>query len=48
MDVIDGPHFIVGLLTIFKQFHSENYRKYIQKLTHFFKNVVYATDKARP
>lgn len=48
MDSIDGPHFITGLLTIFKQFHGENYRVYIQKLTHFFKNIVFATEKARP
>jgi len=26
---IDGPHLITGLLTVFKQFHSENYRVYI-------------------
>ena len=45
---IDGPHFITGLLTIFKQFHSENYRAYIQKLTHFFKNIVFGTTQARP
>jgi hypothetical protein len=45
---IDGPHFITGLLTIFKQFHSENYRVYIQKLSHFFKNVIYGTIQARP
>lgn len=48
MDSIDGPHFITGLLTIFKQFHRENSRVYIQKLTHFFKNIVFATEKARP
>lgn len=34
------------MLTIFKQFHSENYRHYIQKLTHFFKNVVFAQEKS--
>ena len=45
---IDGPHYINGLLTIFKQFHSENYRLYIQKLTHFFKNTVFGTTNARP
>jgi len=47
VDAIDGPHYIAGVLTIFKQFHSENYRQYIQKLTHFFKNVVFAQEKAR-
>ena len=46
VDAIDGPHYIAGLLTIFKQFHSENYRHYIQKLTHFFKNVVFAQEKS--
>ena len=45
---IDGPHYITGLLTIFKQFHSENYRAYIQKLTHFFKNTVFGSTSARP
>lgn len=38
--VIDGPHFIVGLLTLFKQYHSTNFRKYLMFMTHYFKNVV--------
>ena len=29
VDAVDGPHFITGLLTIFKQFHTSNYRTYI-------------------
>ena len=35
--ILDGPHFIVGLLTIFKQYHYNNYKKYILYLIHFIK-----------
>ena len=38
---IDGPHFIVGLITIFKQFHPENYKTFILLMSHFFKNIVF-------
>ena len=47
VDSIDGPHYISGLLTIFKQFRTENYRTYLLRLTHFFKNIVFATEKAK-
>ena len=44
---IDGPHYIVGLLSIFKQFHTDNYKHYIMLLTHFFKNIIYANGLAK-
>jgi len=44
---IDGPHYIVGLLTIFKQFHTDNYKHYIMLLTHFFKNIIHANGLAK-
>ena len=41
--VIDGPHFIVGLLSIFKQYHNSNFRRYLMFLANYFKNVVHAS-----
>jgi len=41
---IDGPHFITGLLTMFKQFHPSFYKKYIVFLVHYFKNLVPTVD----
>jgi hypothetical protein len=35
--LIDGPHFIVGLCTIFKQFHYSQYKRYVVYLTHYVK-----------
>lgn len=40
--LLDGPHFITGLLTIFKQYHNVNFRKYLMFLSNYFKNVVHA------
>lgn len=40
---IDGPHFIVGLLTVFKQYNPVNYKRYLFILSHFYKNVIYNT-----
>lgn len=40
--LIDGPHFIVGLITIFKQFHFNHYKKYILFLVHYIKTALYA------
>lgn len=40
--VIDGPHFITGLLTIFKQYHNANFRRYLMFLANYFKNVVHS------
>jgi hypothetical protein len=39
--VIDGPHFIVGLLTIFKQYHVNQFKKYLLYLTHFVKTTIH-------
>ena len=33
----DGPHFIIGLITLFKQFHVAQYKKYILYLIHYVK-----------
>lgn len=36
--LIDGPHFIVGIITVFKQYHPSQYRKYLHYLSHYIKN----------
>ena len=38
--VLDGPHFITGLPTLFKQYHNSNFLKYICFLSHYLKNVI--------
>lgn len=38
--MIDGPHFIVGLLTIFKQYHYNNYKKFVLYLIHYVKVAI--------
>lgn len=40
---IDGPHFIVGLLTVFKQYNPTNYKRYLFILSHYYKNVIFNT-----
>jgi len=40
---IDGPHFIVGLITIFKQFNPEYFRCYIHHLAHYVKSIVHVS-----
>lgn len=35
--LIDGPHFIIGLITIFRQFHHGQFKKYLLYLIHFVK-----------
>lgn len=40
--VLDGPHFITGLLTIFKQYHNSNFMKYLMFLSNYLKNAVHA------
>jgi len=37
----DGPGFIVGMLTIFKQFHPQNENTYMNLLCHYLKNEIY-------
>jgi hypothetical protein len=37
----DGPGFIVGMLTIFKQFHPQNENTYLNLLCHYLKNEIY-------
>lgn len=38
---LDGPAFITGMMTIFKQFHPQNERTYINLLCHYFKNELH-------
>ena len=40
---IDGPHFIVGLITIFKQFNPEYFKCYIHHLAHYIKSIVHVS-----
>jgi hypothetical protein len=44
----DGPTFIVGLLTIMKQFHPRNQKKFILCFSHYIKNVLNLTLKKSP
>ena len=41
--LIDGPHFIVGMVTIFKQFHYNHYKKFILYLIHYIKVAIFGT-----
>ena len=38
--VLDGPHFITGMLTIFKQYHNSNFLKFVMYLSNYLKNVI--------
>lgn len=40
---MDGPHFIVGVITIFKQFNPDHYRRYIHHLVHYYKSIVHVS-----
>jgi hypothetical protein len=40
--VLDGPHFIVGMLTIFKQYHNSNFMKYLMYLSNYLKNTIHS------
>jgi hypothetical protein len=37
----DGPAYLTGLITIFKQFHPQNERTFLNLLCHYFKNEVF-------
>jgi hypothetical protein len=41
--LIDGPHFIIGLITMFRQFHHSQFKKYILYLVHFVKTNLSAS-----
>jgi len=44
-EVADGPHFIIGLVTIFRQFHYSHFKKYILYLIHYIKtNLAFSKD----
>lgn len=40
--VIDGPHFITGLLTIFRQYHNSHFRRYLMYMANYLKNLIHA------
>lgn len=40
--VIDGPHFITGLLTVFRQYHNSNFRRYLMFMANYLKNLIHA------
>lgn len=44
--LVDGPHFIIGLQTIFKQFHFSQYKKFILYMIHFTKTTLSANKDA--
>lgn len=37
----DGPAFLTGMITIFKQFHPSNERIFLNIICHYFKNEVF-------
>lgn len=45
--LIDGPHFIIGLCTIFKQFHYSHFKKYVMYLIHFVKVALSSAKEAQ-
>ena len=40
---MDGPHFIIGLVTVFRQFHYSHYKKYVLYLIHYIKTNLTAS-----
>jgi hypothetical protein len=41
--LVDGPHFIIGLVTVFRQFHYSHFKKYILYLIHYIKTNLTAS-----
>jgi hypothetical protein len=37
---MDSSHLIVGILTMFKQFHRSQYKNYLSHLAHYYKLIV--------
>lgn len=37
---IDGPCFIMGLITVFKQFHNSHFKKYLVYMSHYIKSSI--------
>mmetsp|Transcript_9263 Transcript_9263/g.8916 ORF Transcript_9263/g.8916 Transcript_9263/m.8916 type:complete len:209 (-) Transcript_9263:6-632(-) len=37
---IDGPCFVMGLITIFKQFHNSHFKKYLVYMSHYIKSSI--------
>ncbi|CAI2370736.1 unnamed protein product [Moneuplotes crassus] len=37
---IDGPCFVMGLITIFKQFHNSYFKKYLVYMSHYIKSSI--------
>ena len=40
---VDGPHFIIGLVTIFKQFHFSHFKKFVLFMIHYIKTILSAS-----
>lgn len=40
--MLDGPHLMVGLITVFRQFHPQSFKRYIWYITHYYKQIVNA------
>ena len=38
---VDGPHLLVGIITLFRQFHNINFKRYIQYLCHYYRQIVF-------
>jgi hypothetical protein len=41
--VLDGPHFMVGMLTIFKQYHNTHFMKFLMIFANYVKNAIHAS-----
>lgn len=37
---IDGPCFVMGLITMFKQFHNSHFKRYLVYISHFIKSSI--------
>ena len=46
--VLDGPHFITGMLTIFKQYHNSNFMKFLMFFANYVKNAIHASQITAP
>ena len=38
--IIDGPWFIMGLITIFKQFHNSHFKRYLVYMSHYIRSSI--------
>jgi len=40
--MLDGPDLINGIITLFKQFHPQSFKRYVWYMTHYYKLMVQA------